>query len=95
MSKALTRQSVEEASIDDVKFPKNCLACRYSGMDPGDSGLVCMHSGSGPLGTYLKFDRVVKDQVMTIVHKPMGHCGPEFTKFEQHSDRHEDGSLKS
>lgn len=56
-----------------------CQACRYSYMEP-DSDLICGHPDAGLFGK-------------TLLREPAEHC-TDFSKFEQHPLRNEDGTLK-
>jgi hypothetical protein len=66
--------------MSEVK--KNCHACKYSFMEPGDMNLTCGHPDAGPVGKYTRMAAAAD-----------GHCGPELPKFEQHPLRGADGSL--
>jgi len=61
---------------------KNCLACRYSFMEPDDD-LTCGHPDAGPMGQYT-----------SVAAAQDGHCGADHPKFEQHPLRNPDGTLK-
>lgn len=65
-----------------MKAEKNCPACAFSFMGPGDDELVCGHKDTGPVGEYARFS-VLTD----------AHCGPDRAKFQQHPLRNPDGSL--
>jgi hypothetical protein len=60
----------------------NCLACRYSYMEPDDD-LTCGHPDAGPMGQYT-----------SVAAAQDGHCGADHPKFEQHPLRNPDGTLK-
>lgn len=57
-----------------------CYACSYSYMEPDADYLICGHPDSGSMGEYIKI-------------QPLKHC--EWKKFEQHSLRNKNGSLKT
>ena len=65
-----------------MALTKNCLACRYSFMEPDDD-LTCGHPDAGLVGLYVKHAAA-----------PGGHCGPSRPKFDQHPLRNPDGTLK-
>lgn len=62
--------------------PKNCHACKYSGMEPADMNLTCFHPDTG------------SSVGLHIWKEPLEHC-PNYSKFEQHPGRNPNGSLKS
>lgn len=59
---------------------KTCKACSFCGSEPDEPFLICGHPDAGTFGSYLR-------------KEPLDHC-PDFSKFEQHPLRNEDGSLK-
>jgi len=63
-----------------IQGGENCRACAHSYMEPdGEAVLICGHKDAGLFGLYVR-------------QEPLAHCG--WKKFEQHSGRNRDGSLK-
>lgn len=102
----LVRKVVEEASspetaVPERTHPKNCHACANSYMEPsGPPDLICGHPDAGSFGKILRRESKVV-QVATAagmvvaldtVIQPADHCG-DFTKFEQHPLRQQNGDL--
>lgn len=78
----ITKETAEGALVEEAK--PNCAACAHSGMGPDDPHLICGHRDAGPLGVY----------VTHPFERPAPHC-VDYSKFEQHSGRNPDGSLKA
>lgn len=96
--KVAEEASSPEATIPERTHPKNCHACANSYMEPsGPADLICGHPDAGTFGKTLKGRRSIEHRgsetyLMTVI-TPDQHCG-DFTKFEQHPQREQDGSLK-
>jgi hypothetical protein len=63
--------------------PKNCSACAYSGMEPADMDLTCMHPGAGSVGLHIRRE------------PPDFPFCKNFSEFRQHPSRTPTGDLKS
>lgn len=60
---------------------KPCTACKHCYMDM-NMDFICGHPDAGEFGKFIR-----------VATKSDGHCGINKSKFEQHPNRNEDGTI--